>query len=69
MKTQAEGATDMATEIAGEATRESVQTDLQPNDGTASGGETVRPDSALGTVTPPLPEIELPGPVYEIDEA
>lgn len=60
------GATSAAMEISGEATRDSVQTDLQFNDGTASGGDTVDPLALPGDVLPPN-DVELPGPVFNLE--
>lgn len=61
MKSNENGATDMPTEVAGDATRESVKTDLQTNDGTASRGPQEGEHEA-----PPLADVELPGEAYEI---
>ncbi len=68
MRTQESGAPGLASDIAGEATREGVKTDLQTNDGTAAGGDTVEPDAPPGKTMPPLAGVELPGPTYDLDD-
>ena len=68
MRSSHPGAPAPANEIAGEATRDGVGTDLQNNEGTASGGDTVEPDAPPGQTTPPLAGVELPGPTYDLGD-
>ncbi len=62
MQNNENGATDMPTEVAGNATRESTGTDLRTNDGTAAGA----PQERESEPPPPLAGVELPGEAYEI---
>ena len=68
MNPENNGAPDAPIEIAGEATRYSVQRDLQPNDGTASGGDTVEKDTLPGITLPP-DDVDLPGPTYNLESS
>lgn len=65
MNPELNGAPNTPVEIAGEATRDSVATDLQANDGTASGGDTGETNAAPGTTLPP-DDVALPGPTYNL---
>lgn len=67
MNPELNGAPHAPIEIAGLATRDSVQTDLQPNDGTATGGDTVSEKAPPGTVLPP-DDVDLPGPAYDLQD-
>ena len=58
------GAADMAAEVAGEATVESVQTDLRYAEEARGGPEK---SNSGGSVLDPTDEIGLPGPTYKID--
>ena len=68
MNPENNGAPNAPIEIAGEATREAVQTDLQTNDGTASGGDTVDKDALPGITLPP-DEVDLPGPAFNLESS
>ena len=65
MNPENNGAPNAPIEIASEATRDSVQTDLQTNDGTAVGGDTIEKAAPPGTTLPP-DDVELPGPTYDL---
>ncbi len=67
MNSELNGAPNAPIEIAGLATRDSVQTDLQSNDGTASGGDTVEKSASPGT-TLPADDVALPGPAYDLED-
>jgi hypothetical protein len=66
MNPENNGAPSAPIEIAGLATRDSVQADLQTNDGTASGGDTVDKDAPPGLTLPP-DDVDLPGPAYNLE--
>jgi hypothetical protein len=66
MNPENNGAPNAPIEIAGAATRDSVQTDLQPNDGTASGGDTVDKNALPGLTLPP-DDVDLPGPAFNLE--
>ena len=67
MNPELNGAPNAPIEIAGEATRDSVSTDLQTNDGTATGGDTVEKNALPGTTLPP-DDVILPGPAYDLED-
>ncbi|HVF09448.1 MAG TPA: hypothetical protein VNA16_01520 [Abditibacteriaceae bacterium] len=65
--TESSGATDTATEIAGQATDDLVPTDLSRADDKADSG-TSEEDAGTGS-TLSLDDVEIPGAAYEIGSA